>query len=107
MSYMLANAKINLSLLVEETKFASGNLDSWSCTTTMCLNDGIDQKRSTNAFSYHFQTLYLASIQFVESKIGIEWVPGESMIGGEYLVLTTSAWCSVGRRFSGMVSIDT
>lgn len=54
MSFMLANDGITLSPLVEETYFACENLDARSCTTTMCLDDGIGLKKSTAIFSQHF-----------------------------------------------------
>lgn len=53
-SYMLANAGITLSTLVDETNFRSGNLDAKSCTATICLDDDIGPKRSTAFFSQHF-----------------------------------------------------
>ena len=59
-SYMLANAGITLSALVEETNFRSENLDVKSCTATVCLDDDIGPTRSTAFSSQHFLSTFQA-----------------------------------------------
>ena len=59
-SYMLANAGITLSALVERTNFRNENLDVKCCTATVCLDDDIGPKRSTAFSSQHFLSTFQA-----------------------------------------------
>ena len=45
---------MTLSAFVDVTNFAAGYLDTRSCTTTTCLDDGIGPNKSTATVSQHF-----------------------------------------------------